>query len=1096
MEVTMQKSSAGTPASKILKTKPLGTATAKKSDAKTRPSLKMERRYTKAGQNPLDAIRYVKAQSKIKDTDGKTFFEMKDVEVPADWSQLAIDILVSKYFRKAGVPGTGHEVSVRQVVKRLAHTLRHAGENAGYFAGEDADAFEAELSYMLVNQMGAFNSPVWFNLGLYSEYGIEGSGGNFFYDALSDSIKETKNAYEHPQCSACFIQSVDDDLMSIFDLIKNEARLFKYGSGTGTNFSKIRGVQEKLSGGGTSSGLMSFLEVLDRGAGATKSGGTTRRAAKMVTLDMDHPEIESFINWKMKEERKVAALIAAGYSSDFNGEAYKTVAGQNSNNSVRVSDEFMHAVINDLEWKTTARTTGEVIDTYRARDLWKQIATASWSCADPGLQFDTIINDWHTSANTDRINGSNPCSEYMFLDDTACNLSSMNLVKFLRADGSFDVDAYKHATRIFIVAQEILVDHSSYPTERIAKNSHDYRPLGLGYANLGTLLMLKGIPYDSDEGRAWAGALTAIMCGEAYAVSAEEAGKLGAFAGYEKNREPMLKVMRKHKEAAYQIDADKAPKNLVEAAKDCWDRAVMLGEKHGYRNAQVTVLAPTGTIGLLMDCDTTGIEPDFALVKFKKLAGGGYFKIVNQSVHGALKNLGYSSAQSEAILTYVLGTMKFSSDVPYLNAEFLKSKGFTSEDIARIEKTLPGTFEISSAFNRFTLGDELLKRLNVPAIEFEKPTFNYLTYAGLTGAQIDLVNEKICGTMTVEGAPHLKAEHLPVFDCANKCGHKGTRFIAPMGHIRMMGATQPFLSGAISKTVNLPNETTVEEIEDIHMQSWKLGLKAVALYRDGCKLSQPLTTKSAKKEDSATATATTHAPAIAATAATTPVVTAQSAAPGVDVQQMTFAPVRHRLPNKRSGLTIESTIAGHKVYLRTGEYADGTIGEVFIDMHKEGAAYRSMMNCFAIAISLGLQYGVPLKEFVDKFTFTRFEPAGPVQGHPNVKMATSIVDYIFRVLGMEYLGRTDFLQVKPPVDLTAEKGAATDTYPKSTADSLKSGAPVEGVNYQNELFSSAVEGQLAEMMGDAPPCDSCGHTTVRNGACYRCLNCGNSMGCS
>jgi ribonucleoside-diphosphate reductase alpha chain len=1078
----MQKSLIATEKNRILKTKPLeGKASAQAKTTKS--SLTIERRFTQAGKNPLDAVQYVKAQSKIKDTDGKTFFEMKDVEVPAGWSQLAIDILVSKYFRKAGVPVTGHETSVRQVVKRLAHTLRTVGETNGYFSSSDAETFEAELSYMLVNQMGAFNSPVWFNLGLYSEYGIEGSGGNFAYEALTHSIKETKNAYEHPQCSACFIQSVDDDLMSIFDLIKNEARLFKYGSGTGTNFSKIRGVQEKLSGGGTSSGLMSFLEVLDRGAGATKSGGTTRRAAKMVTLDMDHPEIESFINWKMKEERKVAALIAAGYSSDFNGEAYKTVAGQNSNNSVRISDEFMNAVVKDLEWKTTARTTGEVIDTYRARDLWKQIATASWSCADPGLQFDTIINDWHTSSNTGRINGSNPCSEYMFIDDTACNLSSMNLVKFLKDDGSFDVDAYKHAARIFIIAQEILVDHSSYPTERIAKNSHDFRPLGLGYANLGTLLMLKGISYDSDEGRAWAGALTAIMCGEAYAVSAEEAGKLGAFAGYEKNREPMLKVMRKHKAAAYQIDASKAPKNLIEAAKDSWERAVSLGEKHGYRNAQVTVLAPTGTIGLLMDCDTTGIEPDFALVKFKKLAGGGYFKIVNQSVDGALKNLGYSTKQSQDILTYVLGTMKFSADVPYVNAEFLKSKGFTSEDLTRIEKTLAGTFEISSAFNRYSLGDDLLKRLNVPATEFEKPTFNYLVYAGLTGAQIDIVNEKICGTMTVEGAPHLKTEHLSVFDCANKCGHKGTRFIAPMGHIRMMGATQPFLSGAISKTVNLPNETTVEEIEEIHLQSWKLGLKAVALYRDGCKLSQPLTTKSAKKEEPATATATT--PAIAA--ATTSVMNAE---------QMTFAPVRHRLPNKRSGLTIESTVAGHKVYLRTGEYADGTIGEVFIDMHKEGAAYRSMMNCFAIAISLGLQYGVPLKEFVDKFTFTRFEPAGPVQGHPNVKMATSIVDYIFRVLGMEYLGRTDFLQVKPPVDLTAEKGAATQVYPKSTADALKSGAPVEGVEYQNSLFSSAVEGQLAEMMGDAPPCDGCGHTTVRNGACYRCLNCGNSMGCS
>jgi ribonucleoside-diphosphate reductase alpha chain len=1081
----MEKTSSLGTKVKTLNTKPIA---AKSLSKKT--SLKMDRRFTQVGKNPLDAVQYVKANSKIKDTDGQSVFEMKDVEVPAGWSQLAVDILVSKYFRKAGVQGTGHEVSVRQVVKRIAHTLRNGGEMMGYFNAADAESFEAELSHMLVNQMGAFNSPVWFNLGLFHEYGIEGSGGNFYYDMLTDSIKETKNAYEHPQCSACFIQSVDDDLMSIFDLIKNEARLFKYGSGTGTNFSKIRGNQEKLSGGGSSSGLMSFLEVLDRGAGATKSGGTTRRAAKMVCLDVDHPEIKDFVNWKMKEERKVAALIAAGYSSDFNGEAYKTVAGQNSNNSIRISDEFMDAVINDKDWHTVARTTGETIDTFKARELWKNIAQASWSCADPGLQFDTTINNWHTCMNTDKINASNPCSEYMFLDDTACNLSSMNLVKFMKEDGSFDLDAYKHACRTFIVAQEILVDLSSYPTQRIAKNSHDYRPLGLGYANLGTMLMLKGIAYDSDEGRAWAGALTAIMCGEAYAVSAEEAAQMGPFPGYTKNREPMLKVMRKHKEAAYKIDASKVPADLAAAAKNSWENAVTLGEKHGYRNAQVTVLAPTGTIGLLMDCDTTGIEPDFALVKFKKLAGGGYFKIVNQSVEGALRNLKYTESQIQDILTYVLGTMNFSSNVPYLSTEFLKSKGFTDADLTKIEKTLRGTFEISSAFNRFTLGEELLKRIGVPAAEFEKPTFNFLTWAGLTNSQIAEANEKICGTMTVEGAPHMKDEHLSVFDCANKCGHKGKRFIAPMGHMRMMGATQPFLSGAISKTVNLPNETTVEEIEEIHMESWKLGLKAVALYRDGCKMSQPLSAKSEKKEEEKVEAKDTAAVVAAAT---------QAAANAI-ASQMTFAPVRRRLPAKRKGLTIEAAVAGHKVYLRTGEYEDGTLGEVFIDMHKEGAAYRSMMNCFAIAVSLGLQYGVPLKEFVDKFTFTRFEPSGPVSGHPNVKLATSIVDYIFRVVGMEYLGRTDFLQVKPPVDLTAEKGAVADVYPKSPADSIKSGAPLPGMDYQLSMpfaqGADPVNGQLAEMMGDAPPCDSCGHTTVRNGACYRCLNCGNSMGCS
>jgi ribonucleoside-diphosphate reductase alpha chain len=1059
-------------------------------------ALAMDRFFTKPGQDVFGSFDYAKATSKIKDTDGKTVFEMKDVEVPAGWSQLAVDILVSKYFRKAGVPGTTHEVSVKQVVRRITRTIRKYGEANGYFDASGAQAFEDELSFLLLTQRGAFNSPVWFNLGLYAEYGIEGSGGNFFWDTEAQRIRETPTAYVHPQCSACFIQAVDDDLMALFNLMKNEARLFKYGSGTGTNFSKIRGNMEKLAGGGLSSGLMSFLEVLDRGAGATKSGGTTRRAAKMVCLDMDHPEIMDFITWKQREERKVAALIAAGYSSDFNGDAYRTVAGQNSNNSIRVTDDFMHAVEKGGKWNTIARTTGEVVNTYEAKEMWQKVAEAAWACADPGLQYDTTINDWHTCANTDRINASNPCSEYMFLDDTACNLASLNLVKFMREDGSFDIEGYRAACRTFIVAQEILVDLSSYPTEQIAQNSHDYRPLGLGYANLGTMLMLKGIPYDSDMGREWAGALTSIMCGTAYAVSAEEAALLGAFPGYATNREPMLKVIRKHRDAAYQL-ASTSDKNahtkdglgdLVTAAKQDWDKALALGEKNGYRNAQVTVLAPTGTIGLLMDCDTTGVEPDFALVKFKKLAGGGYFKIVNQSVPVALKNLGYNEKQIQDIIRFVLGTMHFDG-TPHLNQGWLRSKGFTDADIAKIEKTLPGTFEISSAFSKWALGDELLKRLGVSEEESSKPTWNFLSWAGLTGAQIDEANEKICGTMTVEGAPHLKEEHLPVFDCANKCGKKGERFIAPMGHIRMMAAVQPFLSGAISKTVNLPNETTVEEVADIYYQGWKLGLKAVALYRDGCKLSQPLSTKSADKETKEEKAAKTDK--VAAT----------------EASQMTFAPVRRKLPSRRLGITQESTVAGHKVYIRTGEYEDGKLGEIFIDMHKEGAAYRSMMNCFAISVSLGLQYGVPLSEFVDKFTFTRFEPSGMVGGHPNIKMATSIVDYIFRVLGMEYLGRTDFLQVKPtvaPIDLTTEKGAVNTVYPKDPAKMIASGAPVEGITRQMEMSLPAASAAapessnqfLAEMMGDAPPCDSCGHTTVRNGACYKCLNCGNSMGCS
>ncbi len=840
----------------------------------------------------------------------------------------------------------------------------------------------------------------------------------------------------------------------------------------------------------------------------------------MVCLDMDHPEIMDFISWKQREERKVAALIAAGYSSDFNGDAYKTVAGQNSNNSVRVTDAFMHAVEKGEKWHTRARTDGSVIGTYEAREMWQKVAEAAWACADPGVQYDTTINDWHTCSGTDRIYASNPCSEYMFLNDTACNLSSINLVKFLKDDGSFDIEGYRRACRIMIIAQEILVDHSSYPTETIAKNSHDYRPLGLGYANLGTLLMLKGIPYDSDEGRAWAGSLTAIMCGHAYAVSAEQAGVMGPFEGYAKNRESMLRVIRKHREAAYQIDAGKAaPRakradgsgfsmtsltDLVSAARQDWDLALGLGEKYGYRNSQVTVLAPTGTIGLLMDCDTTGVEPDFALVKFKKLAGGGYFKIVNQSVTAALTNLGYTAQQSEDVLRYVLGSMHLSG-TPHVNREMLKAKGMNEAEIAKIEKTLPGTFELSSAFSRFSMGDELLKRMGVTAEEMAKPTFNFLRWAGLSEAQLAEANEAICGTMTVEGAPHIKDEHLAVFDCANKCGVKGKRFIAPMGHVRMMAATQPFLSGAISKTVNLPHETTVDEIKDIYYQGWKLGLKAVALYRDGCKLSQPLSTKSDSASEKKPENSGDKKDAIAQAKViqvgdASQIAMTEAAARAAMGAQFTFAPVRRKLPAKRTGFTQEAEVAGHKVYIRTGEYDDGTLGEVFIDMHKEGAAYRSMMNCFAISLSLGLQYGVPLQEFVDKFTFTRFEPSGMVSGHPNVKMATSIVDYIFRVLGMEYLGRTDFVQVKP-VDLTAEKDAAKMIYPKDTARMIATGGPVAGIEPQMEMkLPGTVEqpmgNHLAQMMGDAPPCDSCGHTTVRNGACYKCLNCGNSMGCS
>jgi ribonucleoside-diphosphate reductase alpha chain len=1088
---------------------------AAKRSSRSHRGVVMPRRFTEPGVSPLDSIVWERRSSVISNSDGSVVFKMDGAEIPAGWSQLATDIVVSKYFRKAGLHGKKElgETSVRQVVTRLAHTIREAGETmGGYFATKkDADAFEAELTFMLANQYGAFNSPVWFNCGLFHRYGIEGQGGNWAWDFEHGTVAELSRAYERPQCSACFIQSVSDDLMSIYDLVKNEARLFKYGSGTGTNFSQLRGKQEKLSGGGTSSGLMSFLEVLDRAAGATKSGGTTRRAAKMVCLDMDHPEIVDFITWKVREEKKAVALIGAGYSKDFNGDAYHTVSGQNSNNSVRISDDFMRAAANGGAWQTHARTTGEIVDTYNAKELFDTIANSAWSCADPGVQYDTTINRWHTCANTGRINASNPCSEYMFLDDTACNLASLNLTKFLRDDGSFDVEGFRHAVRVFFVAQEILVDFSSYPTARITQNSHDYRPLGLGYANLGTLLMLRGIAYDSDEGRSMAGALTAILCGHAYRVSAEIARAKGPFSGFAKNREPMLRVMRMHRDAAYAIDREKCPEPLWRAACEDWDDAVRLGQESGYRNAQATVLAPTGTIGLLMDCDTTGIEPDFALVKFKKLAGGGYFKIVNQSVPKALKHLGYDDLEVQEIVAYVSGTNTLLG-APHVNRASLKAKGFTDDELSSVEAALLSSFDLDRAFAPWVLGQETFVRLGVPEDAVKDPEFSLLKYLGFSRAQIDEANDVIIGRMTVEGAPHLRPEHWSVFDCANRCGKIGKRYLAAIAHVRMMAATQPFLSGAISKTVNLPNDASVDDVREIYEEGWRLGLKAIALYRDGCKASQPLSTSN--KEGTSDS--------CRCEAATT-----ESASPSMPTASaLTASPLtlpvgtRVRLPTKRRGFTQEARVGGHKIFLRTGEYANGQLGEIFIDMHKEGAAFRSLMNCFAMAVSVGLQYGVPLETFVEQFTFTRFEPQGPVQGHPHIKFSTSIVDYLFRVLGVEYLHRYDFAQVpptrseQPPTSTVPQldsrettgqfnvpaiedpaeiKAAASIEPPRSdVAVTLIPGAPAQVSEPPANLLNSHLE----EMMGDAPVCDCCGHITVRNGACYKCLNCGNSMGCS
>ena len=1123
--------------------------------------MKVERHFTKAGTSPSDQFTWAKRNSTIYNPDGSVVFEMKDAEVPEGWSQLATDIAVSKYFRKAGVPQldaqgqpvrdeqgqpvTGPETSVRQVVGRMAGCWGDWGSRYGYFdTPEDAQAFVDEISYMLLAQMAAPNSPQWFNTGLHWAYGLTGPAqGHYYVDPDTGELTQSEDAYTHPQPHACFIQSVRDDLVNeggIMDLWTREARLFKYGSGTGTNFSTLRGEGEPLSGGGVSSGLMSFLKIGDRAAAAIKSGGTTRRAAKMVCLDVDHPDIQAFVNWKVEEEDKVAALVAGSkgkYDSSFEGAAYSTVSGQNSNNSVRVTNEFLEAVIADTDWGLKQRTDGKVSRKLKARTLWNQIGHAAWRCADPGLQYDTTINEWHTCPAAGRINASNPCSEYMFLDDTACNLASLNLLKFLDEEtGQFDMTAYRHAIRLWTIVLEISVLMAQFPSKSIAQNSYDFRTLGLGFANLGTCLMVLGLPYDSEESRAIAGALAAIMTGESYAASAEMARELGPFAKYGENREQMLRVIRNHHRAAYNspnddyeklsikpvgIEDSNCPAYLLAGAREAWDRALELGEAHGYRNAQVSVIAPTGTIGLLMDCDTTGVEPDFALVKFKKLSGGGYFKIVNQSLPRALKRLGYGQEEISQIITYVIGASRL-ENAPHVNRESLKAKGFTEAELNKIVDVLPGVFDLRHAFTVWTLGEDCLLRLGLKQQQWSVPGFNLLRALGFTAAQIDEANNYICGMMTIEGAPQLKDEHLPVFDCANRCGKHGRRFIHHEGHIKMMSVVQPFISGAISKTINMPNEVTEEDIRDSYMMSWRLGLKANALYRDGCKLSQPLSASADEEKEEEPAK-----PAV------------EPVSPQHARTLQIHAPIRRPLPKKRRGITVEGRVGGHKIYLRTGEYADGTPGEMFIDMHKEGASFRSLMNCFAIAISKGLQYGVPLEEFVDTFVFSRFEPSG-VCDHPNIKMTTSVVDYVFRVLGMEYCGRTDFVQVQPAdeelqinqrheVDYGAPRREPSPA-PKASAQArqerkatgngngvkangksagIAPGVPVtvpddylgsqptgDDGTAASSARNSALDDQMGSLMGDAPFCDICGHVTVRNGSCYKCLNCGNSQGCS
>ena len=1081
-----------------------------KDNSTGKTGLKFSRYFTENNLSPFEQFTYEKRSSVIRNPNGDTVFEMKNVEVPITWSQVATDILAQKYFRKTGVPQSdgsiGGENSIKQVVHRMAECWMEWGMKYNYFASpQDAQIFYDEIVFMLIAQYAAPNSPQWFNTGLYSAYGIKGSGqGHWYVDHETGKMHESKSAYERPQPHACFILSVSDDLVNpggIMDLWTREARIFKYGSGVGTNFSDIRGEHEKLAGGGYSSGLMSFLKIGDRAAGAIKSGGTTRRAAKMVCLDLDHPEIEEFINWKLEEEKKVAALIAAGYSSDYEGEAYKTVSGQNSNNSVRIPNTFFKSLSENGNWNLTARTDGSTIRSIPAKKLWDEIAHAAWSCADPGVQYDTTINEWHTCPEGGRIRASNPCSEYMFLDNTACNLASLNLRKFIDEDTlQFNVNSFQHACRLWTVVLEISILMAQFPSKEVAQQTFDYRTLGLGYANLGSLLMISGIAYDSDKARALAAAISAIMTGTAYKTSAEMAKELGTFHHYEKNRDHMLRVIRNHRYAAYHaddafeklevspvgIDAKNCPDYLLRAACESWDEALGLGEIHGFRNAQVSAIAPTGTIGLLMDCDTTGVEPDFALVKFKKLSGGGYFRIVNEGIPAALKSLGYTKHAIKEIVEYVNGKASFNG-APYINHETLVAKGFLKEEIEKLNAAATSAFDIAYIFNVWTLGEECLQRLGFKKSQYANFDFSLLKELGFTNEQIEEANLYVCGTMTVEGAPLLKPEHLSVFDCANKCGKSGTRFIHPSGHIRMMAAVQPFISGAISKTINLPHESSEKDVEDCYMQGWKSGLKAVAIYRDGSKHSQPLSAKSEKKDSTDETIKSNEVDRDKLTADDVLEAARRIIHQTSDTKfkrQLSNIVHRKKLPEKRGGFTQKAKIGGHTIFVRTGEYTDGTLGEIFIDMHKEGASFRSLLNCFAISISIGLQYGVPLDEFVEKFIFTRFEPSGMVD-HANIRNSTSVVDYVFRLLALEYLGREDLVQVKPSENIDETKPKITRQKPPVKNDELKP-----------ELQSDQTQYYLSSMMGDAPVCSTCGHITIRSGSCYKCLNCGTSVGCS
>ena len=1222
--------------------------------------MKIERSFTTQGEDAYAGVGFATTTSEIRNPDGTLVFQAKDIEVPEAWSQVASDVIAQKYFRKAGVPSKlkpvkekgvpaflwrhvpdkgaemGGETSAKQVFDRLAGAWTYWGWKGGYFTTEDdARAYFDEMRHMLATQRAAPNSPQWFNTGLHWAYGIDGpSQGHYYVDYQTGTLTKSASAYEHPQPHACFIQSVQDDLVNdggIMDLWVREARLFKYGSGTGTNFSSLRGEGEALSGGGKSSGLMGFLKIGDRAAGAIKSGGTTRRAAKMVICDADHPDIEDFINWKVIEEQKVASIVAGSkmheeklndifaaigqwdgaeadaydpkknrslggavraakkvaipetyvkrvldyarqghtsiefptYNTDWDSEAYSSVSGQNSNNSIRVTDAFLFAVEKDADWELINRKDGTTSKTIKARDLWEQVGHAAWACADPGIQYHDTVNAWHTCPEDGEIRGSNPCSEYMFLDDTACNLASMNLLTFYR-DGTFQVEEYMHATRLWTLTLEISVMMAQFPSKEIARLSYDFRTLGLGYANIGGLLMNMGYGYDSDEGRALCGALTAIMTGVSYATSAEVAGELGPFAGYERNKAHMLRVMANHRTAAYgktegyeavnvapvALDHGNCPDaRLPRIAMEAWDQALELGQTHGYRNAQATVIAPTGTIGLVMDCDTTGIEPDFALVKFKKLAGGGYFKIINRSVPSALETLGYRQSEIGEIISYAVGHGSL-GNAPGINHTALIGHGFGQAEIDKIEAALPSAFDIRFVFNQWTLGAEFCTDvLGIPAEKLNDPSFDLLIHLGFSKRDIEAANDHVCGTMTLEGAPHLKDAHLNVFDCANPCGKKGKRFLSVNSHIDMMAAAQSFISGAISKTINMPNDATIAEVQEAYERSWQMGVKANAIYRDGSKLSQPLA--AALVEDDDEAAETLESGSIPEKAQ----VIAEKIVEKVVIKEVAKTR-RDKMPLRRRGYTQKAIIGGHKVYLRTGEYEDGKLGEIFIDMGKEGAGFRAMMNNFAIAVSVALQYGVPLEEFVDAFTFTKFEPAGMVQGNDSIKNATSILDYIFRELAVSYLDRTELAHVKPegntfdaigrgeeegvsnvkdPSEATALKGVEVLKQMVSTGYH-RNRVPQEFVVYQGGAGAMALDGSVdpeqalaalvpetqplnvapqgrmtmlhetpemdasakAKMQGyEGDPCGECGNfTLVRNGTCMKCNTCGSTTGCS